>query len=288
MRAPASVHRAWSLAAVLACALGPASGEELPELRCLIEPTAVIEVSASVDGVIQSVEVERGDLVEKGQVLAELESSVERATVKLARTRSRMDAELKARKASLEYTRRKQERIGELYRKKTVSFQEKDEADTEAALAELELGRARQEMQLAKVELERAQANLELRIVRSPIRAVVVERMLLAGESASDRPIVKLAQIDPLKVEVIVPVALLGRIQPGMRAEVMPEAPVEGIYEARVVIVDRLLDAASGTYGVRLELPNPDYGLYGGLHCMVRFLPAEASDSSQGAADEGR
>jgi len=52
----------------------------------------------------------------------------------------------------------------------------------------------------------------------------------------------------------------------------MPEAPVGGAHEARVVIVDRLLDAASGTFGVRLELPNPDYGLYGGLHCRVRFL----------------
>ena len=40
---------------------------------------------------------------------------------------------------------------------------------------------------------------------------------------------------------------------------------------ARVTVVDRVVDAASGTFGVRLELPNPDYRLPAGLKCKVRF-----------------
>jgi hypothetical protein len=42
---------------------------------------------------------------------------------------------------------------------------------------------------------------------------------------------------------------------------------------ARVVVVDRLIDAASNTFGVRLELPNEDYAIPGGLRCDVRFMP---------------
>jgi len=270
----------WPLVAFFSADLAFATSQEFPELRCLIEPTAVIEVSSSVNGVIKTIDVERGDMVEKGQALAALESSVEMATVKLARTRVNMDAELDARMASLEYVKRKQVRVNDLFKKKTMSFQEKDEVDTEVALAELEVRRVKQEIQLAKVELERAIANLELRVIRSPIRAIVVERMLFAGESADDRPVVKLAQIDPLKVEVIVPVALLGRIRPGMLALVTPEPPIKRTYQARAVIVDRLVDAASGTFGVRLELPNPDYSLYGGLSCSVRFLDVETNDQS--------
>jgi hypothetical protein len=38
-----------------------------------------------------------------------------------------------------------------------------------------------------------------------------------------------------------------------------------------VTVVDRVVDAASGTFGVRLELPNPDYKLPGGLKCDIRF-----------------
>ena len=44
-----------------------------------------------------------------------------------------------------------------------------------------------------------------------------------------------------------------------------------GIYDAKVTVVDRVVDAASGLFGVRLELPNPDYKLSAGLKCQVTF-----------------
>jgi multidrug efflux pump subunit AcrA (membrane-fusion protein) len=61
-----------------------------------------------------------------------------------------------------------------------------------------------------------------------------------------------------------------------MRGEVMPEAPVGGKHEAKVIVVDPVIDAASGTYGVRLELPNPDWALPAGLKCRVRFPISDA------------
>lgn len=72
-------------------------------------------------------------------------------------------------------------------------------------------------------------------------------------------------------MEVIVPIGRFGSILEGTVAEVRPEAPVGGVYQARVVIVDEVIDAASGTFGVRLELPNPDYSLPAGLKCKVLF-----------------
>lgn len=57
----------------------------------------------------------------------------------------------------------------------------------------------------------------------------------------------------------------------GMRAKVIPEAPIGGQYTAEVKIVDKVIDAASGTFGVRLELPNPNYRLPAGLKCKVIF-----------------
>jgi len=56
-----------------------------------------------------------------------------------------------------------------------------------------------------------------------------------------------------------------------MPAEVYPEDPVGGRYDATVDVVDRVFDAASGTIGVRLNLRNPDYALPAGLKCQVRF-----------------
>ena len=82
------------------------------------------------------------------------------------------------------------------------------------------------------------------------------------------------AQLDPLNVEVLLPASRFGMIKPGMRANVTQE-PLEGSYPAVVKIVDRVVDASSGMFGVRLELPNPDNKLPGGLRCTVSFSGVE-------------
>lgn len=50
-----------------------------------------------------------------------------------------------------------------------------------------------------------------------------------------------------------------------MEAEVKPEAPLNDSYRAKVTIVDRVVDVASGTFGVRLEIPNSKYNIPPGL-----------------------
>ena len=80
----------------------------------------------------------------------------------------------------------------------------------------------------------------------------------------------KLALIDPLKVEVILPLEAYGKIKTGMTGQVIPEG-LGGRYPASVKIVDRVFDAASGTFGVRLELPNHKGALPGGIRCQVEF-----------------
>jgi len=56
-----------------------------------------------------------------------------------------------------------------------------------------------------------------------------------------------------------------------MVADVTPEPPFNRTYRAKVTVVDRVIDAASGTFGVRLELRNSDYSLPAGLKCKVRL-----------------
>ena len=124
---------------------------------------------------------------------------------------------------------------------------------------------------LAELEYERAAEVVKRLIILSPIDGVVVERFLSGGEYVETESILRLAQVHPLNVEVILPVTLHNSIKVGMRAKVKPESPVGGQYGAEVKIVDKVIDAASGTFGVRLELPNPNYSLPAGLKCKVIF-----------------
>ncbi len=104
---------------------------------------------------------------------------------------------------------------------------------------------------------------------------MVVQRLKSPGEVVKEETILTIAQIDPLRVEAILPAAMFGSIKEGMRAEIEPEIASAGVRIASVSIVDRVVDAASGTFGVRLELPNADHTLPSGLHCQVRFLPLD-------------
>ena len=252
------------------------------DFDCLLEPHMVVNINSSVRGKLKTVKVDRSDLVEKGQVLAELESELEKAEVALARARSEMKAELMSSEVSYAYAKRKLRRFDGLLEQDVVSAQTKDEAETEEDLALQQIAQAKENRRLAELELQRAIVALEQHTVTSPISGVVVERYASPGEFADDEALMQIAQLDPLNVEVILPAHLFGSIKPGMQAEVTPEASLDGAsYKAEVKIVDRLIDASSGTFGVRLELPNPDYKLPGGLKCMARFETPANSNHAQ-------
>lgn len=250
---------------------------------CLLLPETESAVSTRELGVIETFMVDRGDSVTKGQPLLKLESGVEQTTVDLMRTRANMDAEVEQARLDLEYARRKLNRVGELHGKNMVSLEEQDTAATEAARAEAQLNQVRHQQAVLVVEYEQARRKLDLRTIRSPIDGVVIERLLNVGESVEDRPIIRLAQLDPLSVEVILPAEQFGTIQVGDRAQVTPR--LRGFAtprSAEVVVVDRVIDAASDTFGVRLQVDNEGNRIPGGVRCDVRF----DGDSGQSAPAE--
>jgi RND family efflux transporter MFP subunit len=262
----------------------PAGAAAIPDQDCVIEPHTVVDLASAVEGIVESVEVARGDLVERDQVLVRLDAGVERAAVDYARARAAASAQVRAGEANASFAQRRAGRVGVLYEQKVVSSDQMDEAATQTRLTRAQAEQAGENQRLAQLELRQAQENLARHIIRSPIRGVVVQDYLSPGESVKDKPILRLAEIDPLRVEVIVPVAYFGAIVPGQSATVRPEAPREGNFQAKVSIVDRVADAASGTFRVRLSLPNADYSLPSGLKCRVEFGPAPPAPAVKAAA----
>ena len=272
------------VAAAICAASSPARSAEYAGLDCVLEPYEVVELGSPVNGVIQTIYVERNSLVKKGQVLADLESDVEKATVELAGARAGLTAEIQLRRAAVEFNQRTQARIDELHEKKAVPFHVKDETDTDLSKSRWQFLKAKDAQRLAALELAKANAILRLRTIRSPIDGVVVARHKAVGEFVEEQPILRLAQIDPLRVDVIAPVELFGSIREGMHAEVALEHHEKAMYTATVTMVDPVVDAASGTFDVRLELPNPNYGIPSGLKCDLRFVE-DADPPLAGTAD---
>jgi RND family efflux transporter MFP subunit len=258
-----------AIALAVALSLRCASPLAAEPLACLIQPNEVVELGTPVVGVLEKVAVERGDIVSKGQVVAQLVANVERAAVSTAEARARAQADLQAAQSSQDFARKKLERTDSLHKRNFISRAVLDQASTEFEVAESKTRQANEQRQVSVQELGLARAQLAQRTIRSPLSGVVVERYVSAGERVDDKPIVRLAMVDPLKVEVIVPATNYNQVFPGMMGMVMPELPEAGEHKAKVVLVDRIIDAASNTFRVRLELPNPDGALPAGLRCKV-------------------
>ena len=212
--------------------------------QCLLEPYMTVDLGSPVRGVLSEVLVNRGDIVNKGDIVARIDSRAQRAAVALAVSRA-------------DFAQRRIDRNEELVKEDLLSNQEKDEMATES--------------ELALLELEQAKTNLDLRNIKSPINGVVVKNVRNQGEFVDDTEILVLAQIDPLNVEVVVPVAYFGQVNEGMQATVTLEAPLDNTYTATVVVVDKVIDAASGTFRVRLQIPNSDLKIPSGLRCDLKF-----------------
>lgn len=244
------------------------------EYDCMIEARQTVEIRSSVEAVIESVKVQRGGIVSKGQVLVTLESGPERAALALAEGRAQNQGDIKLSEARLDISSKKLKRAEELFKQSFISANARDEAQAEFRLASEELLRARENQRLAELEAIRAREILAMRTIRSPVNGVVVEVMRKPGEFGAisfKDPIMRLAEIDPLHVEAILPAGMYGKVRRGQRATVLPEAPIGGRYETTVAIVDPVIDAASGTLGVRLLLPNRKGAIPAGVRCRVQF-----------------
>jgi len=258
--------------ALLCAPVGLNAKSSSPELDCVIEPLQVVKLASSVVGVVKRLDVDRGDIVSKGQVLGSLEDGVEEANLALSKAKATNEYTIESLQARLDYLRSKFGRTGQLGAKSFASQASVEEASAEAKAAEAQLKEAKLNLEIFRLDVTRSEELLKQRRFVSPIDGVVVERMLVPGEYRNEQtPILTLAQTNPLRVEVFVPLAYYNKITVGSAAEVKPDGAIGGVYAATVTVVDEVFDAASGTFGVRLKLPNPDRRLPAGVRCRISF-----------------
>ena len=163
---------------------GPTAQVLAAEFDCVIEPKQVLEIRSPLEGLVIRVNADRGELVRKGQELAVIDTSVDRAQAAIDKFRSELEGGVRSGESKVALTTKKLERAQELQRQNYLSAQARDEALNDKALAESELIVARDNRKLADLEHSRQQAIINLKSIRSPINGVVMERILNPGELA--------------------------------------------------------------------------------------------------------
>jgi len=107
---------------------GIAAAARAGDFDCVIEPRQVIELRSPLEGLIDKINVDRGDIVKKGQELVLLDTSLERAQAAIARQRSQMEGAVRSGESRVEFSTKKHERAENLHGQNYLSAQARDEA----------------------------------------------------------------------------------------------------------------------------------------------------------------
>ncbi|WP_238367500.1 efflux RND transporter periplasmic adaptor subunit [Mesobacterium pallidum] len=254
----------FSAAICLSC--GPLSAQD--SVDCLVRAQEVARIGAATRGVVEQIHVDRADRVRQGEVLAELEASAEAAQVALAKLKLGSDIAVRLAQAKAETAELRAERLTRLGRQNLVPRSEQEEAMLAARTARLEEEQARLDLRVAGVELAAAEAALERKRIRAPFDGVVTDRLMSVGELYNEQePMLVVARIDPLVVDSYLPGDMREAVSAGMEARLVLESGQEVM--AKVDVIDPVLDAATGTFGIRLGLPNPEGAILAGQSCQL-------------------
>ena len=251
-----------------------AGREVLSDIDCVVEPSELVDIGSAVPGLLSETLFDRSDYVGKGTVMAHLESEVERVSLSIAREVARANTAGELRTVTAEFGQRTVSRNKELLAKRLISEQTMDQVQTESSIADLQVRQELESGVLRNLEVDRAHALLDRRVIRSTIDGVVVQRLKSAGEYVDSDAVFRVAQLDPLHVEVIVPIDFLGSLEAGMNAGVTLNVPgyENKVLSAEVRRIDAVADPASATYGVLLIMDNPDLVIPSGVRCAVDFF----------------
>ncbi len=288
-------------------------------------------------GRIERLLAEEGDQVKAGQLVAELDpvryaAAAARARAEVDSQRQALDRLLAgsrpeeiaekralrdAAEAKLVDAEKTNRRMQDLVGKDFIAQQEADNSEAayksargnrDAALQSLNLaiiGPRKEDIAAARARLEAAEATLalaesELADTRlySPTDAVVRNRILEAGDMVSPQtPVYSLALADPVWVRAYVSESDLGKISPGMKAEVRTDSFPDKIYRGRIGFISPTAEFTPKevqtpdlrtrlVYQVRIYLSDPGNEVRLGMPATVTIPLKESRDSSVSAPAE--
>ena len=251
------------------------------ELPGRTSAVAVAEVRPQVSGIVRSRLFTEGGLVRAGQPLYQIDDAVYRAEFENARA-----AVAKA-EAAVEAARLTARRAAELRELDAVSEQEREDAVAAQRAAEADLAAARAMVARERVDLgySRLVSPINGRIGMS---SVTVGALVTANQ---DTPLATVQQLDPIYVDVTQSSSEWLRLQRSIDAgEVQPGVagtPVQIVLEdgsafphqGRLQSSDVTVDEATGSFTLRVLVPNPENRLRPGMYVKAVLAQAEASEA---------
>ncbi|MCJ8329575.1 MAG: efflux RND transporter periplasmic adaptor subunit [Lentisphaeria bacterium] len=232
-------------------------------VEAITRPSKDVSLSFITSGLIDKVLIKEGDSVKAGQLLAQLNSDLERNKIAQLKAQLENDAKLKGEKAKLEQSDRDVKHLKKALESGAGIVKELEHAQLTAKTSVFTIEQLNNERNQIKIKLEESKLILNRLIVKAPVSGQVEQVLVSKGETAEpQKPVIRIVQINPLWVDVPVPLKWGRRLKKGNQLMVhFPASPAKPKGEKRqgkIIFVSSVADAGSETLRIRLEVPNPD------------------------------
>ncbi len=246
--------------------------EEVVSATGAVQATETVEVGTQVSGQVAEILVDFNDHVRKGQLLARIDATILSNEVRAA------EASVARSQAELDKAERELARNRPLHDEKIITDSEFEQVQYARSVASASYTSA-------AVSLERARRNVGYTEIRAPIAGIVVERSVDVGQtvaaSTSAPKLFVIAQdLSQMQILASVDESDIGRIKNGQDVRFTVQAYGDREFKGTVEQV-RLQSTATDnvvSYGVVVEVQNPDGALLPGMTATVEFLVSRAEN----------
>ncbi len=268
-RSKKGILNAWGL--LLASGLIPEAAFAQSSYEAFAQPVQVLDMAAAEPGRVSKVLVKRGDRVQPGDLLAELDTSVLQAHRRIAEQKTRSTAKLESTKVAYNKLQQRAATISGLRRDGGgATADEVLDAETEARIAQLAVQSAEEDLVLAGLELQEIDARIEQRRLRAEVQGIVVEIHRDPGEyvTGSEPLLVTVVDLSQLRATFYLPTDQTDTLAD--REVVAVEFFSTGqTVHGKVEYVGPITLADSGRVRVDVLIDNEEGKLRSGLRCVM-------------------
>ena len=233
------------------------------------KPFREIEVAVPEAGIIYKINAKEGDLVRRGQIIAYLDATLLRSSLKIAMARFKSKGNINAAQTTLKLSRKKLQKILQLQQQNHIRAEEVEKAQAEVDLATARLLSAKEAQRIHYYEVQRIKTQIERHIIRTPSTGIIREFLKEKGESISPaQPLCKLVQLDPIKIIAYPSFEETQRLKIKQQVQVTTSYNKK-TYTGTVSFIDPVTDAASNTVKVIITIDNKNQSLKTGVICTI-------------------
>ena len=221
-----------------------------------LEPIRKVSIHAKVGALVESIRVEEGRFVKKGQLLLkmddqEIHNEYDQARIALDQAALTLEqAGVRAKLSQSEFSRAK-----DLLDQKLISPQEYDQTALINETDALSLRVGQQQKEAAAARLAAAKLQLDYTEIRSPISGVITERLVEVGDLVNiNQQTFTVEDFTPLWSRIFIPERELSQIRIGQQGTLRFQAYPEKTFQGRIKMINPTVDPESGTVKVTLEV----------------------------------